>query len=249
MRREPRPLRRISAAALVVLSLGVATVAAQVAPPNAASGAGQSREITLPENVLERYVGAYQFAPGALFTVTRTKGQLTVQLTGQNSVEIYPKSETSFFLKVVEASIDFVANGQGPATALVLHQNGRDVTAPRIDAATAQQANATLAERVKSQTAAPGSEAALRKLIDGIQKGMPDYAAMSPELAQATRQQLSGLQSGINALGAIQSIEFRGVGAQGADQYRVRHEKGALMWFIALAPDGKIAAALVRPDQ
>lgn len=246
---EPRPLRRISVAAFVVVSLGVATVAAQVAPPNAASAGGAVQEVSLQENVLDRYVGSYQLAPGAVLTVTRNQRQLTAQLTGQPSVEIYPKSETSFFLKVVEASIDFVPNGQGPATALVLHQNGQNINAPRIDAATAQQANAKVAERVQSQKAAPGSEAALRKLVDGIQKGMPDYAAMSAELAQATRQQLSGLQSGLSALGAVQSVEFLGVGAQGADQYRVRHEKGAMLWFIALAADGKIAGAVVRPDQ
>ena len=240
----PTRWRRISAGTLAVLSLGIVTVAAQVAPPNAATAANQ--EISLPETVLDRYVGFYQLGENAVFTVTRNQQQLTTQLTGQGPVDIYPTSETAFFLKVANASIDFVPDGERPATALVLHQNGRDMNAPRIDAATAQQINANLAARVQAQVPTSGSEAALRKLVEGLLSGMLDYAGMTPEFAEATRQQLAGLQGGHRAMGSIQSIEFRGVGNGGWDIYQVRHEKGTTQWRIALAADGKISGALVQ---
>lgn len=37
------------------------------------------------------------------------------------------------FLKVVEATIDFDVDANGRATALVIHQNGRDIRGTRIE--------------------------------------------------------------------------------------------------------------------
>ena len=88
--------------------------------------------ITLDAAVLERYVGAYQLAPGATLTVTRTDNHLFVQLTGQPSFEVFPTAEREFFYKVVNAQLTFEVEGQGPATAVVLHQNGQSPRAPRI---------------------------------------------------------------------------------------------------------------------
>lgn len=160
-------------------------------------------------------MGHYQFGESAVMTVTRNGQQLSAQLTGQGPAEIYPESETKFFSKVVEATIDFTSDGAGPATALVLHQDGADQTATRVDAATAKQINGSVAARIQSQAPTPGSEAALRRLIDSIISGKPIYDEMVPMLANATREQLAHLQPGIAAMGAVKSVEFRGVGNQG----------------------------------
>jgi serine-type D-Ala-D-Ala carboxypeptidase/endopeptidase len=88
--------------------------------------------ITLDATVLERYVGAYQLAPGATLTVTRTDNHLFVQLTGQPSFEVFPTAEREFFYKVVNAQLTFDVEGQGSATAVVLHQNGQNLRASRI---------------------------------------------------------------------------------------------------------------------
>jgi hypothetical protein len=68
---------------------------------------------------------------------------------------------------------------------------------------------------------------------------------MSPELAKATREQLPQLEAGMKQLGAVQSVEFRGVGNQGWDAYDVRQEHGLSRWKISLGADGIIAGALV----
>ena len=84
---------------------------------------------------------------------------------------------------------------------MILHQNGRDQTAKRLDDAEAKRiadAAAAAAKRFKDQTAAPGSEAALRKMIEDLRVGKPDYDHMSAGLAAATRQQLPQLQSMIS---------------------------------------------------
>ena len=45
-------------------------------------------------------------------------------------------------------------------------------------------------------------------------------------------------------LGAIKSIEFQGVGAQGWDVYDVHHERGTARMRIMLRADGMISGAL-----
>ena len=102
---------------------------------------------------------------------------------------------------------------------------------------------------IKSQTAAPGTEAAVRGLIEGLRTGKPDYSRMSPGLANVTRQQLSELQPMIANMGAVQSVNFKGVGPGGADIYQVKFEKGSLDYRVWLTPDGKIESANFRPSE
>jgi serine-type D-Ala-D-Ala carboxypeptidase/endopeptidase len=90
-------------------------------------------EIAVDPQMLERYVGRYQLAPAAIITMTREGGRLFTQLTGQPRFEIFAETDTDFFLKVVDAQVTFETDGTGKAAALVLHQNGLDQRAKRID--------------------------------------------------------------------------------------------------------------------
>ena len=213
----------------------------------------ERKEITLDPKVLGRYVGAYQMENGPAMIITLENNQLFSMLGNQQSVPIFPESETMFFLKVVDAQLEFPKEGgQGKASQVTLHQNGRDMPAKRMDDAGAKRiadAAAAFAVRFKAQTAAPGSEAAVRKLIEGVRQGKPDYDSMSAGLAGATRQQLSQLQDMVVQLGALQSVTFKGVGPGGADIYLVKFEKGALDYRIWLAPDGKVESANARPAE
>jgi CubicO group peptidase (beta-lactamase class C family) len=249
---------------LTVVVLGNVNGAApgQIAPKLAAlshgetvSLPGERKEITLDSKTLSRYVGAYQMAPGVNMLIFPDSNQLLSKLGNQQAVPIFPESQTMFFLKVVDAELEFSHDvDQGRPSQLTLHQNGRDMPAKRLDDAEAKPmieaaaaANAAFAKRFKDQTAAPGSEAALRKMIEDLRLGKPNYDLMSPGLAEATRQQLPQLQSTIVKLGALQSVTFKGVGPGGADIYQVKFEGGALEYRIWLAPDGKIDSANVRP--
>ncbi|MFH0299717.1 M56 family metallopeptidase [Bradyrhizobium sp. 31Argb] len=202
-------------------------------------------EVPIDAKLLDNYVGYYQRAV-LIFTVTRQGDQLFAQLTGQQPVQFYPESPTKFFAKVVHAQISFVTDPQGKAAALVLHQNGHEQLAKRVDKAEADRVAEQLAKRIKDGTAQPGSEAALRRTIEAIRAGQPNYDAMTPELAVATRQQLTGLQRGLEQSGQLQSISFRGVGSSGWDVYEAKYANGLSIWRITLAPDGKIAGLLVQ---
>ncbi len=90
------------------------------------------KEITLTPEILEKYAGEYELAPGAVFTITTKDDNLFARLTGQNTIQIYPEAENRFFYKVVNAQIHFNLNDAGEAESLTLFQNGREVPAKKV---------------------------------------------------------------------------------------------------------------------
>ena len=80
----------------------------------------------------ENLVGEYQLQPGFVLTVSSAEGKIYTQATGQPRFEIFPESETEYFLKVVDAQISFVKDEIGKYSKLILHQNGRDMPAERL---------------------------------------------------------------------------------------------------------------------
>jgi CubicO group peptidase (beta-lactamase class C family) len=88
-------------------------------------------EVQVTPAVLAQYTGVYQLGPGFDLTVTLESDHLMGQATGQPKFQLFAESETKFFLKTADAQIDFERNAQGVATALVLHQAGRDMRAPK----------------------------------------------------------------------------------------------------------------------
>ena len=82
-------------------------------------------------HIYDKYVGKYELAPQIFFTITRDGNHLFAQLTGQQSLEVFPESETEFFYKVVDAQLTFLTN-ETETSALVLHQNGADQEAKEV---------------------------------------------------------------------------------------------------------------------
>jgi serine-type D-Ala-D-Ala carboxypeptidase/endopeptidase len=204
-------------------------------------------EVTVNTKAFDNYVGSYELAPNAILMISRTGDELFTQLTGQPKFQVFPEGERRFFLKVVDAQLTFDADAQGKATQVTLHQNGRDITAKRIDEAQATALSAALAKRFKDQTALPGSEAAVRRLVEELRIGQPKYELMTPGFADVTRQQLPQLKTIITQFGAVQSVTFKGVGQGGADIYEVKFEHGSSEWRIMMEPDGKVGSVGIRP--
>ena len=88
---------------------------------------------TVDPAIYGAYIGKYAFAPAFVLTVTREGNRLMTQLTGQQKIEIFPESETQFFLRDVEAQITFIKDATGKVVELVLHQNGRDQRAQKVE--------------------------------------------------------------------------------------------------------------------
>jgi CubicO group peptidase (beta-lactamase class C family) len=93
----------------------------------------KTREIQLPEEILQRYVGKYEVVQGFELTFTLEEGKLMTQATGQPKFQIFAESETKFFLKVVEASVEFLLDETGKANALILRQSGQEIKASKLE--------------------------------------------------------------------------------------------------------------------
>ena len=99
----------------------------------AAMAPKERKEVYVDPKIFDGYVGSYQLAPNFVLTVTREGSQLFVQATGQPKAEVFPESDRDYFFKVVDAQITFETDSQGRATALILHQNGMDQSAKRVN--------------------------------------------------------------------------------------------------------------------
>ena len=93
---------------------------------------GEQKDVKVDPKILDSYVGEYQLGPTFTITITSENGKLMAQATGQEKFELFPTSETDFYLKVVPASVTFVKDAAGKVTELVLTQNGRKGTAKKI---------------------------------------------------------------------------------------------------------------------
>ena len=204
----------------------------------------ERKEISLDSKILARYVGVYRMGPGVNMLVTLEGNQLSTKLGNQQPITVFPESETMFFPKVVDAEVEFPKlNDKGVASQLILHQGGRDMTADRLgdaEAKEAMDAAAAFAKRFKDQSAAAGSEAALRHLIEQLRTGKPNADQFTPAGIAQFNRQLTQLQPGLTEKGALQSLTFKAVGPAGPDIYDAKFEKGSFECRIWLAPDGKI---------
>jgi len=76
------------------------------------------------DSVLQSYTGVYELAPEFTITVTREGSHLYGQGTNQPRFELFPESQTKFFLKVVEAKMEFFKDDKGQVVKAILYQNG-----------------------------------------------------------------------------------------------------------------------------
>jgi serine-type D-Ala-D-Ala carboxypeptidase/endopeptidase len=88
--------------------------------------------VDVPVTVLERYAGTYELSPQFSIVVTLVDGALYGTATGQQTIRLWPASETQFFIREVEAEVSFEVATDGTVTGLVLHQGGRSTPGRRI---------------------------------------------------------------------------------------------------------------------
>jgi serine-type D-Ala-D-Ala carboxypeptidase/endopeptidase len=89
--------------------------------------------VEVAADVMRRYVGRYALAPEFHLTVTLEEDRLMVQATGQPAARVFPKTDTQWFYKVVNAQLTFQTDEQGRCQGLILHQSGREMPARRVE--------------------------------------------------------------------------------------------------------------------
>ena len=226
----------------------------QSQPSTASTGHDDVAWVTVEPAVLDSYAGFYRRGEHGVTTIWRDGQKLFIDspIPGSvGAVALHPTSESEFYPTHGAGYFQytFLRDPQGTVSGVLLRVQGVEFISPRIDATTAEQLRAKLSERLQNQKPLPGSEAALRRLVEGIQAGNPPYEEMSAQLSQLVRMRLPLLQPLAAYLGAFRSIDFRGVESGGCDQYDVHCERGTSRWRILLSVDDKIASANLDWDR
>ena len=205
-------------------------------------------EVAVDTSFYREYAGHYQLDQGPFYVVSTRDRRLFTRVVGQPDIEIFPESETQFFMKTLPVQVTFVRDSQGEVSSLVHHQNGAEIRAVRVPSDLVEKAEADLQQRIREKLPMPGSDAIMRRVISEHIRGEPDLDSMSPQLAELAREQSEVVQASLAQAGALKGISFRGVAQSGFDVYDVRFENADMEWGLALGDDGKISGLYLRPS-
>jgi CubicO group peptidase (beta-lactamase class C family) len=127
------PVARVAVVALTnaATNVGVDDIGWHILDPSVPVARLHPR-ISVPTNVLERYVGRYLFEDGVYMTVAREEDHLVVQMTGQGPSPIFAGGLREFFPEDIEAQFVFSESGTAPAQSLVLNQQAQSYKAVRV---------------------------------------------------------------------------------------------------------------------
>lgn len=90
------------------------------------------KEVSLSANILNKYIGEYQLAPQFSIIFTVEDGKLFGTPTAQPRAQLYAQREDLFFLKIVDADVEFKKDSAGKVTELVLTQGGKSQIGKKI---------------------------------------------------------------------------------------------------------------------
>ena len=91
------------------------------------------KPITLPAAVLERYAGQYGMDGGPVLVIAVEGGKLTGKLGKQPPFDMLAESETQFFVKGVDADVEFQKDATGAISSVALKQ-GKTIQFKRLPA-------------------------------------------------------------------------------------------------------------------
>ena len=203
-------------------------------------------EVAIDKAVYGDFVGTYQLEDGPFYVVSIRDGCLFVRVVGQSDIEIYPESETQFFMKVLPVQVTFIRDPNGSVDSLVHHQNGEETTAVRVSPELVERAEEELRKRVLEQVPIQGSEEIICRVVSEHIRAEPDYDSMSPALATLARQQFDIIQADLKRAGALKHF-VQGSRQSGMDIYDLRFDNAKMEWGFALGADGK-SSLYLRPS-
>jgi CubicO group peptidase (beta-lactamase class C family) len=83
--------------------------------------------------IFEKYIGKYELNPNFIITISGDGEKYFAQATNQPILELIPRAEDSFQLAAINAQLTFVKGEDGEIEKLILHQNGKDTPAIKIE--------------------------------------------------------------------------------------------------------------------
>jgi hypothetical protein len=108
---------------LILYQNGQKVTAKKLGPDRLSPVPTARKEISVDTNTLKKYIGEYEFVPAFHIVITLENGALQGQATGQPKFAMYAEKTNFFFLKVVDAQIEFFSDTAGNTDHLILYQN------------------------------------------------------------------------------------------------------------------------------
>jgi beta-lactamase regulating signal transducer with metallopeptidase domain len=228
-------------------------IATAFVPLTALSAGTIARSAPAVATRLDRYVGQFQFGVKSILTVTREGDQLFAQSTGEPKQRLIAIGDGEFVMESGRMTATFTLRN-GSEAKVELREGGKYQSGVRADATRAaaiesevRRLRAAAPERFKNQTPMAGSDMALRRTIEDLRYELTGEG-MSPPLAALLRPKLAMYHRALDALGAVETVSFKGVGRGGFDIYGVKFARGSAEFRIDLAPDGTTEDLVFRAD-
>jgi CubicO group peptidase (beta-lactamase class C family) len=88
--------------------------------------------VKVDPKIYDPYIGEYDFGQNRIMTITKEGGKLFAQRAGGPPSEMFPESETRFFLKVADVRFSFVKDSAGKVTGMILTANGQEMKGNKV---------------------------------------------------------------------------------------------------------------------
>ena len=88
----------------------------------------------IPPDVLKKYIGQYDFDKKHHVYITLENGTLQMEAPqgGLPKSPLFAQDETNFYLKIIDARIEFVKDASGNITELIAHYNGKNEVCKKV---------------------------------------------------------------------------------------------------------------------
>jgi hypothetical protein len=124
---------------LLMLGLSISAFTISSAPSlftatDARAQTAKPPEIRIDPKLFDEFVGQYSLDtnPDVVLSFFREGEKYYLQVTSQGRIEIFPASESNFFLKVLDADATFVRDSTGKVSTMVWRQDANKFTTKRI---------------------------------------------------------------------------------------------------------------------
>ena len=97
-------------------------------------GQSLNKELHVETALLKQYVGTYESDPKHPAIITLENGQLQMEAKGGGLPKsaLFAKSDNLFFLKVIDAEVEFVKDNNNKVTELIVHFKGQNQVAKKV---------------------------------------------------------------------------------------------------------------------
>lgn len=92
----------------------------------------QHHAVAMDPKAFDAFVGRYQFPGGTVMMVRRENERFFTQVPGQPAFEILPEGDRDFFVKAYDSQLSFVTDASGRTTEMIVHEDGENIHAKRI---------------------------------------------------------------------------------------------------------------------